>query len=317
MYIVTGGAGFIGSQVVRDLISQGEHVVVLDNFSTGRRANLAGLPEDQLTIVEANVVDGLWPAMAPIEREHGTASCIIHLAAQVAVVNSVANPLDDVRHNYATTIHVLEYARHKGVPRVVFASSAAAYGDVAEMPVREPMAHSPVSPYGINKLGSEMYLRYYAKVFGLKTVSFRFFNVYGPRQDPANPYSGVISLFIKRALDGRDLTIFGDGSQTRDFVYVGDVARALISGSRRDFVGDVFNVGRGLPTSVLDLAQASIRCCESASDIVHAAPRAGEILHSYADVTAIREQLDFEAKVALDEGLKVTLDWMRSENTPG
>lgn len=312
MYIVTGGAGFIGSQVVRDLIKQGEHVVVLDNFSTGHRRNLAGLPESQLTVVEANVVDGLWPAMAPIEREHGTASCIIHLAAQVAVVNSVANPLDDVRHNYATTLHVLEYARHKGIPRVVFASSAAAYGDVTDMPVREPMAHSPVSPYGINKLGSEMFLRYYAKVFGLETVSFRFFNVYGPRQDPSNPYSGVISLFIKRALDGVDLTIFGDGTQTRDFVFVGDVSRALILGSQKGFQGDVFNVGRGQPTSVLELAQASIRICESSSSIVHAAPRAGEILHSYADVTAIREQLGFVADMPLESGLAMTLDWMKT-----
>ncbi len=124
----------------------------------------------------------------------------------------------------------------------------------------------------------------------------------------------MISLFIKRALDRRDLTIFGDGSQTRDFVYVGDVARALISGSRRDFEGDVFNVGRGIPTSVLDLAQAAIRCCASTSDIVHAAPRAGEITHSYADVTAIREHLDFEAEVALDKGLRITLDWMRGES---
>ena len=198
MYVVTGGAGFIGSHVVGDLLDAGERVVVLDNFSTGTRANLQGLDPQRLAIIEADISDGLWSAMAEVDPAWGRPRAIIHLAAQVSVVASVANPLDDARKNHTSTLHVLEYARCSGAPRVVFASSAATYGDVDTVPLEEPMARWPMSPYGIHKFSSELSLRYYAEVHGLSTASLRFFNVYGPRQDPHNPYSGVISIFMRK-----------------------------------------------------------------------------------------------------------------------
>lgn len=312
MYVVTGGAGFIGSRVVRDLLEEGERVVVLDNFSTGSRANLAGLECDRLRIVETNISDGLWPGMSQVDASWGKPRAIIHLAAQVAVVASVANPLDDVRLNYATTLHVLEYARFSGAPRIVFASSAATYGNVDTVPLTEEMARWPVSPYGINKFGSEMCLRYYAEVHEVPTASLRFFNVYGPRQDPSNPYSGVISIFMQRALDGEPITIFGDGEQTRDFVFVGDVSRAIRQAASRDFSGEVFNIGSASETSVNELAQTVVRLCDSPSQIDHAPPRKGEIVRSSADISAGREHLGFEPSVGLEAGLQQTLDWFRA-----
>src|SRR5262245_6494891 len=221
--VVTGGAGFIGSHTVDRLISLGHHVVVLDDFRTGKRANLAQhAGKDQLDVVPCDVSHGIFAALAPLTAKHGPVERIVHLAAQVSVVHSVANPLVDMQVNYGGTLHVLEYARAAGVKKVVFASSAAVYGDVVAMPVDEDTPTRPVSPYGIDKLASEHALDYYAGVHGVPTTALRFFNVYGPRQDPSSPYSGVISIFADRARAGRPLTIFGDGGQTRDFVYVGD-----------------------------------------------------------------------------------------------
>ncbi len=312
MYIITGGAGFIGSQLVRDLLAEGERVVVLDNFSTGQRSNLAGLDTERLATIETNIADGLWPGMSQVDPSWGKPKAIVHLAAQVAVVASVANPLDDVRLNYATTMHVLEYARFSGAPRIVFASSAATYGNLDTVPLTEEMARWPVSPYGINKFGSEMCLRYYAEVHGVPTASLRFFNVYGPRQDPSNPYSGVISIFMQRALDGERITIFGDGEQTRDFVYVGDVSQAIRRAASEDFGGDVFNVGTSTETTVNQLAQTIARQCNSTSEILHAPARKGEILRSSANISAAREKLGFDPKMSLESGLQHTLDWFRS-----
>ncbi|MFN0251719.1 MAG: SDR family NAD(P)-dependent oxidoreductase, partial [Kofleriaceae bacterium] len=201
--VVTGGAGFIGSHTVDALIANGYRVVVLDDFSTGNRANLAQhADDDRLTVIEHDVSTGIATPLAPVVVQHGAVALIVHLAAQVSVVTSIAKPLDDMRVNYGSTLHVLEYARAThagGSPKVVFASSAAIYGDVTDMPVAEETPTRPLAPYGLHKLSSERALEAYAATHGVSCVALRFFNVYGPRQDPSSPYSGVISIFADRA----------------------------------------------------------------------------------------------------------------------
>lgn len=310
MYVVTGGAGFIGSQLVRDLLAAGERVVVLDDFSSGKRANLQGL-EGELEVIETNVVDGLWAGLGKLDPRWGTPTAIVHLAAQVSVVASLQNPLEDARRNHGATLQVLEYARqHRGV-RVVLASSAATYGDVDEVPVRESSARWPLSPYGFHKFSSELALRAYATTHGVPTAALRFFNVYGPRQDPSSPYSGVISIFMKRALAGEGITIYGDGEQTRDFVFVSDVSAALRKAASQDFAGDVFNVGTGAETSINVLAQTVVRLAGSSSSIGHAPARSGEVQRSCAELSHARDALGYEPSVGLDEGLAATLAWFR------
>jgi UDP-glucose 4-epimerase len=305
--VVTGGAGFIGSHTVDRLIADGYHVVVLDDFRTGKRANLAHHRADQLTVVACDVSHGIFAPLAPITARRGPVERIVHLAAQVSVVASVDNPLVDMQVNYGGTLHVLEYARATGVKKVVFASSAAVYGDVTEMPVDEDTAKRPVSPYGIDKLASELALDYYAAVHGVPATWLRFFNVYGPRQDPSSPYSGVISIFADRARAGRPLLIFGDGGQTRDFVYVGDVVRAIRAALADGNSRTVCNVGTGGEITVLELARTIVELCGNKSAIEHAPARAGEILKSRARVDRLRDALGIVAETRLVDGLRETL----------
>ncbi|MEZ4363165.1 MAG: NAD-dependent epimerase/dehydratase family protein [Kofleriaceae bacterium] len=316
LVVVTGGAGFIGSHTVDGLIAAGRRVVVLDNFSTGRRANLARWAdaryrfdgaEPALEVAVVDVAHGLFAALAPITAKHGPVGEIIHLAAQVSVVHSVANPLVDMQVNYGGTLHVLEYARATGVRKVVLASSAAIYGDVAALPVAETADARPLSPYGIDKYASELALAYYQATFGLATASLRFFNVYGPRQDPSSPYSGVISIFADRARAGRPLVIFGDGAQTRDFVYVGDVARAILAAATSAGGQPAINVGTGRAISINELAQTVVELCGGRSDIQHAAARPGEIQHSVAAVQRLEAELGLRAETQLSQGLAATL----------
>ncbi|MGH1344477.1 MAG: NAD-dependent epimerase/dehydratase family protein [Nannocystales bacterium] len=311
MYVVTGGAGFIGSSLVRALLADGKHVVVIDDFSTGKRANLEGLDSARLKVVEADVLDGLEAAMSGVDDSWGAPSAIVHLAAQVSVAASLEDPLGDAQRNHCATLHVLEYARKHAGTRVVLASSAATYGDVDEVPVREASARWPLSPYGIHKFSSELSLRAYAEVHGVPTASLRFFNVYGPRQDPSSPYSGVISIFMKRGLVGEPLTIFGKGEQTRDFVFVTDVATAIRNAASRDFRGDVFNVGTGEQTSILALAETVARLAGQGSQVSFAPARKGEVLHSCAELSRSRAGLGYEPSVSLEHGLQQTLAWYR------
>jgi UDP-glucose 4-epimerase len=306
--IVTGGAGFIGSHTVDRLIASGHHVVVLDDFRTGKRANLAHhAGSDQLDIIACDVSHGIFAALAPVTARHGPVERIVHLAAQVSVVHSVGNPLVDMQVNYGGTLHVLEYARATGVKKIVFASSAAVYGDVTTMPVGEDTPTRPVSPYGIDKLASEHALDYYAAVHGVPATALRFFNVYGPRQDPSSPYSGVISIFADRARAGRPLTIFGDGSQTRDFVYVGDVVRAIVAALGDGNGQVVANVGTGGESTVLELARTVVDLCGGKSLIEHAPQRPGEIQKSRARVDRLRDVLGVVAETTLVDGLRETL----------
>ncbi len=306
--VVTGGAGFIGSHTVDKLIASGHRVVVLDNFSTGKRANLAQhAGSDRLTIIECDVAHGIFAALATVTGKIGPVERIVHLAAQVSVVSSMANPLYDMQVNYGGTLHVLEYARATGVKKVVFASSAAVYGDVATMPVAEDIPLQPMSPYGIDKLASEFALDCYATQHGVPTTALRFFNVYGPRQDPTSPYSGVISIFADRAKSGRTMTIFGDGKQTRDFVYVGDVVRAIAAALGDGNSRLIANVGTGQAITVKELASTILDLCGGSSTIEHAAPRSGEILESRARVDRLRDQLGVVAETKLVDGLRATL----------
>ncbi len=318
LVVVTGGAGFIGSHTVDLLISRGCRVVVLDDFRTGKRANLArwadraryglGGTEPSLDIVTCDISHGLFAAMAPVTEAYGPVERIIHLAAQVSVIASLENPLTDVAVNYGGTVQVLEYARAQKVRKVVFASSAAVYGDVTEMPVDEAVTLHPVSPYGVDKLASEHMLFCYSSVHGVPTTALRFFNVYGPRQDPSSPYSGVISIFADRARAGKDLTIFGDGQQTRDFVFVGDVARAVVTAALSDQADRAsLNVGTGTERTVDELARTIVDLAGTGVAIHHAPPRAGEILRSVARVDRAAEQLGFRAETSLRDGLRATL----------
>jgi len=348
--VVTGGAGFIGSHTVDRLVELGHRVVVLDDFRTGKRANLArwlgtehrfdgGSPA--LEIVTCDVSHGIFAALAPITARYGPVQKIVHLAAQVSVVHSVANPLTDMAVNYGGTLHVLEYAHAVGVDKLVFASSAAVYGDVTALPVGEDTPTRPLSPYGIDKLASEHALAYYATVHGVPTTALRFFNVYGPRQDPSSPYSGVISIFSDRARAGKPLVIFGDGSQTRDFVFVGDVVRAITAALASAERG-VANVATGREITVLDLARTIVDLCGAIESpgsagarstakrcgvsiespgsagarstakrcgvsIEHAPARAGEISRSVARVDELKRRFGVTAETALHDGLRATL----------
>jgi len=312
--VVTGGAGFIGSHTVEQLLKQGCRVAVVDDFSTGKRANLVAVRDNErLTIIEADVSDGLWSCLSGYVQKHGPVQRIIHLAAQTSVVRSVESPLHDLRANYTATMNAADYARRTGAKRVVFASSAAIYGDVETVPVRESQVALPLSPYGLHKLASEQALHYHAAVHGVPASVFRFFNVYGPRQDPNSPYTGVISIFINRALQNLPLTIFGDGTQTRDFVFVGDIARTLAEACLSDRAGfSLANLGTGNATSVTELAKEIVRLCGSTSTISHGPARAGEIKHSLAAITQARELLDYAPEVALADGLGQTVAWYRS-----
>ena len=314
LILVTGGAGFIGSHTVDRLVADGHRVVVVNDLRTGKRANLAqhgalsfaaGSPVE---LVVADVSHGLFAPLAAVTAAHGPIARAIHLAAQVSVVHSLANPLVDVAVNYVGTVQVLEYARAAGVKKIAFASSAAVYGDTPVVPVVEDAPCRPLSPYGVDKLASELMLGAYAATHGVAATPLRFFNVYGPRQDPSSPYSGVISIFADRARAGRPLTIFGDGQQTRDFVYVGDVARAVVAAAMADGGdGTAMNIGTGRETTVRQLAELIVGLAGTGVAISHAPARAGEIVRSLAAVARVQAALGWQAEVALADGLARTL----------
>ena len=298
VYLITGGCGFIGSHVAEALVSGGNRVRIYDNLSSIR---------NKAELIKADIRDlsAITSAMSGVDY-------VFHGAALVSVFDSVKRPRDNHDINITGTLNVLTAARDKGVKRVVFASSAAVYGNNPELPKREDMKPEPESPYGLAKVAAEHYLAVFAKLYGLETVGLRFFNAYGPRQDPDSLYSGVISRFVKAVLDGNPPAVFGDGKQTRDFVFVDDVVQACILAMHSTGIGkgDVFNIGSGSQTSLLDLLKVLKELNGKSFDIKFYEPRAGDLKHSYADITLAGQKLLFSPKHDIRTGLKKLLDYI-------
>ncbi len=309
--LVTGGAGFIGSHVADIYVREGYDVVVLDDLSSGRRKNVPAAAE----FVECGVNDPQARALL----ETGGFSILNHHAAQMDVRVSVEDPLRDERINLGGLLNLLEGARQGGVRRVVFASSGGVvYGEGSALPYPETAAKLPVSPYGVSKLASEYYLGVYALLHGIEAVPLRYANVYGPRQNPHGE-AGVVAIFCSRLLRDDPLTVYGDGEQTRDYVFVEDVARANLAATRGalpafENLDDVaFNVGTGVETSVNELARTLLDITDSDLEIHHAAPRAGELFRSAIDPSKLAATWDWKPQTGLADGLKRTYDWIASD----
>eukprot|EP00906_Rhabdomonas_costata_P036133 RCo050718 len=305
-YLVTGGCGFIGSHLTDLLLRQGHSVVVVDNLSTGKRANLP-LDHPRLRVVIEDF------SAFTAEGEEARLDGIFHLAATAAVQASWEQPLKIHENNLSQTVRVIELAQRNRIPRIVFASSAAVYGD-AQPPISEKAAARPISPYGLQKLVSEQYGQMLCSNSGLIFVACRFFNVYGPRQDPSSPYSGVISRFAQLLAEGKPLTIFGDGEQTRDFVFVKDVAEALVLAMTTALPSSFMavNVATGKFTSVKALAAMLAGCFPGHKlELVAQPARLGDIRDSYADISCATQALQWQPQVALQAGLKETVQWMQ------
>ena len=300
-YLVTGGGGFIGSHVVDELLRRGHPVKVLDNFSSGRRQNIAHFVDD-IELVEGDVrsyerastaVDGV--------------DVVIHLAALPSVPRSVQDPLTSNEVNVTGTLNVLLAARDAHVRRVVLASSSSVYGANNFLPKHEELIPHPISPYGVSKLAAEQYAMAFNAVYGLETVALRYFNVFGPRQDPDSQYSGVVALFLRLASEGARPVVCGDGSQTRDFTYVSNVVQAtLLAAEAPAAPGSVLNIGCGQRSSVLDLIEAIGKATGKSLDPEFVAPRLGDIQHSYANIDRARARLGYEPETRFADGIDRT-----------
>lgn len=305
--LVTGGAGFIGSHVVDILLEAGFRVRVLDDFSTGTRENLAHVRAGNvLELWEGSIEDA-----ALVRRAVQGVRWVFHLAARIFVAESVQRPVDYHRTNVLGTVQVLQAAREAGVERVVLASSAAVYGVPKTLPLREDAPLRPLFPYAAEKMANEMDAQVFTHL-GLEVVALRLFNVYGPRQRPDSPYAAVIPAFLSRWMQGKPPVVYGDGTQTRDFIFVRDVARAFwLAVQARHAAGQVFNVCSGQGTSLLDLLRQMRPLFSEVPEPVFAPPRPGDIPHSVGDFSRARDVLGFRPRVSLEEGLRMTLDWMR------
>jgi nucleoside-diphosphate-sugar epimerase len=306
-WLVTGGAGFIGSHLAHALLERGEWVRVADDLSTGKPANLAVLDG------RAEVLTGDLADSAVAREAVAGIDIVLHQAAIPSVPRSVADPLTTHRANVDATVSVLVAAKDAGVRRVVYAASSSAYGDTPALPKREDMPPNPLSPYALQKLVGEQYLQMFTRLYGLDTVSIRYFNVFGPRQDPSSPYSGVIALFVTRLLAGQPPVITGDGEQTRDFTYVDNIVDGVLrAATAPDVSGRVINVATGRQISINQLAQALQRLLGSDFIPVHTEARTGDVRDSLADITLARQLLGYEPQVSFEEGLRRTVAWYRT-----
>lgn len=304
--LVTGGAGFIGSHLVHALVEQGRAVRVLDNFSTGCQDNLQAVL-DRIDLIEGDILD----KDALQEAVHGV-DVIFHEAALASVPRSVADPLATHEACATGTLNVLQAARAAGVRRVVYAASSSAYGNSEQLPKSETDPTRPLSPYAVAKLAGEHYCAAFSNVYGLETVRLRYFNVFGPRQTPDSPYAAVIPLFIEAMLAGRSPRIHGDGTQSRDFTFVADVVQAnLRAAQAKGASGNVYNVACGRRTSLLELIAHLNKLLGTHIHPIHSDPRPGDVQHSQADITRAQEDLGYQPRSSMVEGLQACLDWFR------
>jgi nucleoside-diphosphate-sugar epimerase len=309
--LVTGGAGFIGGHLVQALASRGDAVRVLDDFSSGKRSNLAGVP-GTVEVIEGSMLDP-----AALDRAVAGVQLIYHQAAIPSVPRSLAAPVASHDANASGTLLVLEAAKRHGVKRVVYAGSSSAYGETPTLPKVETMASAPLSPYAVSKLCGELYCQVYDRVFGVETVVLRYFNVFGPRQDPTSQYAAVIPRFVTAALEGRAPTVFGDGTQSRDFCYIENVVSAnLLAGDAEAAHGKVINVACQNATTLNDVIALVGRAVGRVLEPRYETGRTGDVKHSLADITRARELLGYKVLVPFEEGLLRTIDWFRAQRLP-
>jgi UDP-glucose 4-epimerase len=307
LFLVTGGAGFIGSNIAESLVERGDKVRVLDNFSAGFEHNLTAIADD-IELIRGDVtnVEDVEPAVQGVD-------CIFHHAALASVPLSVERPLDTNDVCVTGTLNVLDAARRAGVRRVVYAASSSAYGNTPKPTKQENDLPCPLSPYAVAKLAGEQYCQAFWQTYGLETVALRYFNIFGPRQDPHSPYSAVIPLFITRLLTDNPPIVFGDGTQTRDFCFVKNVAHAnLLAADAEQAPGHVINIADGRSTSLLELIQALNELLGTKVKPKFEAPRAGEVMHSLADISVARDLLAYEPIVDFRAGLARSIDYYKS-----
>jgi len=305
-FLVTGGAGFIGSHIAEGLVKRGDQVRVLDNLSTGHVSNLKHL-ENKVELIKGDICDP-----AAVAKAVKDVDCIFHNAALASVPRSIERPLDTNAACVTGTLNMLEQAHKAGVRRLVYAASSSAYGDQPTSSKRETDLPVPISPYGAAKLAAEFYCQAFSATFGFETVAIRYFNVFGPRQDPHSQYSAVIPLFITAMLAGRQPTIYGDGHQSRDFTYVANVVHGnLLAADAQGVSGRTINVANGRSTSLLELISLLNRLLGTEVKPMHGPPRIGDVRESLADISVARKLLEYEPQVDFEEGLRRSIDYYR------
>ena len=305
-YLVTGGAGFIGSHLAEELVRRGERVRVVDSLITGKRQNLTHLPA--VEFIQGDLAD-----LEVARRAVDGVDYVLHQAAIPSVPRSVEDPITSNRANIDASLNVLVAARDAGVKRLVYAGSSSAYGNTPTLPKVETMATAPLSPYALQKLVAEQYCEMFTRLYGLQTVTIRYFNVFGPRQDPSSPYSGVISLFISALCEGRQPKIYGDGEHTRDFTYVGNVVDGVLRAcTASDASGEVINVATGGRISLNQLFRTVRDLVGADVEPIYDAPRAGDVKDSQADISKAERLLGYHPSVSFEEGLRQTVGWYRA-----
>ena len=307
-YLITGGAGFIGCNLARYILDKGHDVVVLDNFATGKRENLTEIA-DKIELIEGDVRD-----RDAVDRAIDGCTAIFHEAALGSVPRSVEHPVESHDTNVNGTVTVLEAARAAGIKRVAFAASSSAYGERAESPKHEAMAPMPISPYAANKVSCEAYMQAYAAAYGMETVCLRYFNVFGPYQDPEGAYAAVIPAFVSHLLAGEGPVVFGDGEQSRDFCFVENVCNAIwlaANAPAETCSGKVMNIACNARTSLNEILAQLKGLLDSDIEATYEDERAGDVKHSLADVSLAKEAIGYEPKVFFEEGLRTAIDWYR------